>query len=388
MASTTAVQRASAVKRELRPSLLAWFARSHRTLPWRSEPTPYAVWVSEVMLQQTQVDRVVPYFERFMARFPTVQALAAASVADVLSMWSGLGYYTRARSLHRAANEVMTTFGGALPDSVDGLLTLPGFGRYTAGAVASIAFGLEAPLVDGNVARVFSRLFEIDGIPGDKPREAMLWAVAEALVSGPQPGDFNQALMELGATVCVPANPLCLLCPVKTWCGALAHGRVDELPPPKRAAPRKELALAVAGIQKGDSLLLARRVEHGLFGGLWELPSAPLTKDRDGYTALQALLGERATIGPEVTVVERTLTHRALRLHLHTATLRGRLGSAPVGYSEWRWVERAELGTLGMSSATEAAVRAIAPPTQGTKPINAGPSTDGAGTRKAPKPKR
>lgn len=350
------IERARELKRELRPLLLAWFDRSRRDLPWRRTKDPYAIWVSEVMLQQTQVDRVLRYWTRFLERFPTVRDLAEAELKDVLGLWTGLGYYSRARNLHNAAKEIVARFEGQLPDGVEALLSLPGFGRYTAGAVASIAFELEAPLVDGNVARVLSRLLVLDGAPGDRAREAALWSAAEELVSGPRPGDWNQALMELGATVCVPQNPLCLVCPVRTACGALAAGRVDELPPPKKAPKRKRLELAVAIARHGDEVLLARREEKGLFGGLWEMPAAELLPGASGDALLQQLLGKKASIGPELTVLERTLTHRDLVLRLHPVQLPKRLNKPPKGYLEWRWVARDELGSLGMSTAMQGAL--------------------------------
>ncbi|MFT3707800.1 MAG: A/G-specific adenine glycosylase [Archangium sp.] len=332
----------------MRTELLAWFDQHQRDLPWRRTKDPYGIWVSEVMLQQTQVDRVIGYWAKFLERFPTVKKLAAAELADVLSMWTGLGYYSRARNLHRAAQEIVARFDGKVPGDLDSLLSLPGFGRYTAGAVASIAFELETPLVDGNVARVLSRVFEIDGQPGEKTREAALWARAGELVKGQRPGDLNQALMELGATVCVPQNPLCLICPVRAKCKALAKGRVDELPPPRKATRRKKLELAVALARKGKSVLLARREEKGLFGGLWELPCTEGT--------LEALLGKRATVGPEMIVIERTLTHRDLFLHVHPVKLGARLGKPPTGYLEWKWVPIEERKTLGMSSAMSAVI--------------------------------
>ncbi len=342
--------------------LLAWFDRERRPLPWRASRDPYAIWVSEVMLQQTQVDRVVPYWTRFLERFPTVEALAGAPLSDVLAAWRGLGYYSRARNLHRAAQAVVREHGGELPRAVEALRELPGFGRYTAGAVASIAFGAVTPLVDGNVARVLARLLEIDGRPTDRAREAALWTAAGHLVHPRRPGDWNQALMELGATVCLPRNPLCLLCPLRSACRALATDRVDELPAPKQAAPRKRLELAVAVARRGDRVLLARREERGLFGGLWELPMTPWTGAREAEPALRALVGPRATIGPELSVIERTLTHRDLVLRLYPVEAPGRLGAAPRGYLEWRWVEAAELPALGMSSAMALALAEAAPP--------------------------
>ncbi|MFZ5444071.1 MAG: A/G-specific adenine glycosylase [Myxococcota bacterium] len=353
----TVSERAHQVKRELRSALLAWFDQHQRDLPWRATKDAYGVWVSEVMLQQTQVDRVVKYWTRFLERFPSVQALADAELADVLSLWTGLGYYSRARNLHRAAKELVTAHGARLPKSVDALRSLPGFGRYTAGAVASIAFDVEAPLVDGNVARVLSRVLVIDGAPGDRAREAALWEAAEVLVEGARPGDWNQALMELGATVCTPQNPLCLLCPVRKSCGALAAGRVDELPPPKKAPKRKRLEFAVAvARRKPDLVLLARREEKGLFGGLWELPAVALEPGTDADAVLEKLLGRRAAIGAELAVLERTLTHRDLVLRLHPVQLPAKLGKPPPGYLEWRWVSAAERSSLGMSSAMQSAI--------------------------------
>jgi A/G-specific adenine glycosylase len=359
---TSPVERAHEVKREVRTQLLQWFDRSKRDLPWRESNEPYGVWVSEVMLQQTQVERVVRYWTKFVERFPNVKSLAAAELSDVLGLWAGLGYYSRARNLHLAAKELVARFGGELPDSLDALLTLPGFGRYTAGAVASIAFELEAPLVDGNVARVLSRLLELDGVPGEKAREASLWAAAEVLVSGSRPGDWNQALMELGATVCVPQNPLCLVCPVRTSCRALAADRVDELPRPKKPTKRKRLEFVVAVARRGDEVLLGRREEKGLFGGLWELPGAELAPGADGDFVLQKLLGKKASVGPELTVVERTLTHRDLVLRLHAVSIPRRLAKPPPGYLEWRWVARAEVAALGMSSAMQGALADCLPP--------------------------
>ncbi len=347
----------AAAASDIHSTLLTWFDRNKRDLPWRKTRDPYAIWLSEVMLQQTQAGRVIGYWQRFLTRFPTVESLAEASTADVLSLWRGLGYYSRARNLHKAAQEIVARFGGALPKTVDELKSLPGFGRYTAGAVGSIAFGLSTPLIDGNVARVFSRLFEIDAPPGDKTREASLWEIATALVeAGNRPGDFNQSLMELGATVCTPSKPMCLICPVQRHCLALQKGRVSQLPPPKKATKRKKLELAVAVIQRKELVLMARRTESGLFGGLWEMPSVEIGAGGNGYRALRSLLGKRATIGPEMSVIERTLTHRDLRLHLYPVVLPPKLREVPAGFAEWSWVPVSETHALGMSSAMEAAL--------------------------------
>ncbi|MBX7101901.1 MAG: A/G-specific adenine glycosylase, partial [Myxococcaceae bacterium] len=282
----------SPAKRLVRGPLLRWFDRHRRDLPWRRTSDPYAIWLSEVMLQQTQVDRVVGYWQRFLDELPTVKALANAELAQVLKLWSGLGYYSRARNLHKAAKAVVAEHGGKFPRTAEALGELPGFGRYTAGAVASIAFGQAAPIVDGNVARVFARVFEIEGLPGVPAREAALWAHAEQLVGGERPGDFNQALMELGALVCTPKSPTCLLCPLHAVCRARRTGRVDELPPARPRAARKQLTLAVAVARRERTLLLGQRAEGGLFGGLWELPSAEIGAASEGPKALLRLLGD------------------------------------------------------------------------------------------------
>ncbi|MFY0565283.1 A/G-specific adenine glycosylase [Archangium lansingense] len=347
-------------RESLRSRLLEWYDRQKRDLPWRRTRDPYAIWLSEVMLQQTQVSTVIPYWERFLQRFPTVEALAAAPLEDVLAGWRGLGYYSRARNLHSAAQEVVARFGGRLPSTAAELLTLPGFGRYTAGAVASIAFGEPAPLVDGNVARVLSRIFEVEGAPGDRAREARLWELATGLVHGERPGDFNQALMEHGATVCRPENPLCLLCPVREECLAYRHGRVEELPPAKVRAAPKRMTLAVAVWSHEGRLLLARRAEKGLFGGLWELPAAEVeddTPDPASAAKLAEALGADVTVQGHLGTVRRQLTHRALSLRLLRVTGRKHPTHAP-SFRELRWCTPDEASSLGMSTAMHKALEA------------------------------
>ena len=200
---------------EVRGALLGWYRRHKRDLPWRRTRDPYAIWLSETMLQQTRVETVIPYYERFLARFPSVQALAEAAPDEVSKLWSGLGYYSRARNLHAAARKVVDGYGGELPSDVAALQELPGIGRYTAGAVASIAFDRAAPIVDGNVARVLARLLDLRDDVSAPATQQRLWAEAEALARGPKPGDLNQSLMELGALICTPRAPKCLLCPLR-----------------------------------------------------------------------------------------------------------------------------------------------------------------------------
>jgi len=337
---------------ELRSALLAWFDRHQRDLPWRRTRDPYAIWVSEVMLQQTQVSRVEGYWTRFLHRFPTARALAEAPLDGVLAAWSGLGYYSRARNLHRAAKQISAEHGGQLPRTSEQLRALAGFGRYTAGAVASIAFGEAAPVVDGNVARVLSRLDAIEGAPGDRAREARLWDRAGELVQGERPGDFNQALMELGATVCRPVAPTCLLCPWRDACAARAQGRVEELPPPRARPKKARLDVAAAWCERGGRILLARRPGSGLFGGLWELPSV---EGGDGE-ALRALFEPPppAGAGKHLGTVRRTLTHRELRIDVYALRLPAR--SVLRESDGARWVRPGELDALGVSSATRRAL--------------------------------
>jgi A/G-specific adenine glycosylase len=320
----------------LRRRLLAWYDAGHRDLPWRFPQRgadPYRVWLAEVMLQQTQVATVVPYFERFVARFPTLAALADAEEDEVLALWSGLGYYARGRNLLAAAREAHARHGG-LPASVEALRALPGFGPYTAGAVASIAFALPAAAVDGNVARVLSRLFAVRGEGGTAAFRRSVEAIATELVGAEgsrsrsgsgsgstpfvRPGDLNQALMELGATICTPRAPRCGRCPVAARCAARVAGAAAEIPPPRRRPVRRALVLACAILRRNGLLLLSRRPAGGLFGGLWAPPSAEVAPGEDaGAVLARALEREhrvRCAAIVEVATCERILTHRTLTL--------------------------------------------------------------------------
>ncbi|MCS7055542.1 MAG: A/G-specific adenine glycosylase [Thermoflexales bacterium] len=253
--------------------LLHWFDRNKRDLPWRREPRdPYHVWLSEVMLQQTQVTTVIPYFERWLRRFPTLEALAAAPLDEVLKLWEGLGYYARARNLHATAQIIARDHGGRLPETVEALMALPGIGRYTAGAIASLAFGARVPALDGNVRRVLSRVFGLR-----RPTQAELWALAESLLPHRRAGAFNEALMELGATVCAPRAPQCPTCPLRAMCRAYSEGNPEAYPakPAKRATPSYR-ALTVLLVDEAGRVLLGRRPRHGLLGGLWEFLSSEL----------------------------------------------------------------------------------------------------------------
>ncbi len=291
-----------------------WYDGVARDLPWRRTRDAWAILLSEVMLQQTRVETVVPYWHRMLERFPDARSMAAAPVDDVLSRWSGLGYYRRARNLWLCAREVVARFDGQLPDEVDALRSLPGIGAYTAGAVASIAFDRPAAVVDGNVARVLARYAGIDDDPRGAAGQRRLWAEAAALVPIDRPGRFNQALMELGATVCTPRSPACAVCPLERDCVARREGRVDELPrtTPKKAPREVRLVAAVLRDEEGRALL-GQRPAEGLFGGMWEPPMLEVASAADASSALRAagLLrgGSRLTVRGEV---RHVLTHREM----------------------------------------------------------------------------
>ena len=253
--------------------LLNWYRQQGRPLPWRGHPNPYAVWVSEIMLQQTRVEAVIPYFERWMQQFPTVKELASASEQDVLNAWEGLGYYSRARNLHKAAKIVVERYNGELPRDLKALRALPGIGRYTVGAIASIAFNMDEPTLDGNLRRVFARLFDVSEPADSSAGEEILWGLAAEHLPKGQAGDYNQALMDLGASICLPKNPRCLLCPLMEICEARINGTQEQRPvlKPKKETPHYVHAAGV--IVEDGKVLLAKRPSKGLLGGMWEFPN-------------------------------------------------------------------------------------------------------------------
>jgi A/G-specific adenine glycosylase len=335
-------------------AVVGHYARVRRDLPWRRTRDPYAIWVSEIMLQQTRVATVIPYWERWMARFPTVSVLADAPLDDVLAAWAGLGYYSRARNLHAGAQAVDTRFGGALPSRAAELRDVPGIGPYTAGAIASIAFGERAPLVDGNVARVLARVFAIEHDIRSTVGGKALWAAAGELMAAlPEtsaPGDLNQGLMELGATICAATQPRCLICPLVQHCEAARTGRQDDLPvvaARKKASELPVLARTLVWIEEAGEIVLVRRTPNGLFGGLWELP--PLDAAR--------ALGVTVDREP-VACHDQTLTHRRLRI----SVVRGAMPATLVapgdpGYDAIRRVAIADAAALGIAASTAAILR-------------------------------
>jgi len=334
---------------ELQSALLDWYQEHRRDLPWRRDTTPYRVWLSEIMCQQTRVDTVIPYFEGFLARWPTVHDLAAAPVEDVLSAWAGLGYYSRARNLHRAAQAVASA--GGFPDSVRGLRALPGVGPYTAGAIASIAFGRDAAVVDGNVERVLTRLAALGLDPRTTPGRRAVWAHAESLIVAGRASTWNQALMELGALVCSPRTPDCEACPVISNCAGHATGEPTRFPnKARRKAPVRVTAACGAWVRDGR-VLMGRRPADGLLGGLWELPGV----DGEGTAEerVTRAFADRCGIAvhrvlPRATVVH-VFTHRHLTLDVCAVEARGEPRAS--WYTELAWLdaetrEREALSTL------------------------------------------
>jgi A/G-specific adenine glycosylase len=284
----------------LRRHLMRWYSRSARNLPWRSSGDPYRVWLSEIMLQQTTVAAVIPYYERFLRRFPTVQSLADADVQAVLTAWEGLGYYSRARNLHRTATIVTHQFGGRFPDSVEGLLTLPGIGRYTAGAIVSFAFNRPAPIVEANTLRLFARLIGYEGDPRSAAGQAVLWQFAESILPRTDASDFNQALMDLGATVCTVSEPNCSACPLHSMCRAFSNGRQREIPL-RRSRPEPTTLYEFAfAIRSGDRWLVRQRTATERWGGLWDFPRIETDEatwsERVSATRLQSCLNRISEI--------------------------------------------------------------------------------------------
>jgi len=340
----------------LRKALLRWFAENARDLPWRRTKDPYVIWISEIMLQQTRVLAAVPYYERFLQRFPTVESLARARIDTVIKLWEGLGYYSRARNLHRAAKEIVARFGGRLPQSREELLTLPGIGRYTAGAIASIAFGRREPLVDGNVTRVLCRIFRIKGSPKDSAVQKRIWAIAEKLVPESHAGQFNQALMELGSEVCLPRHPRCGDCPVNRLCEARRRHEQDSLPTRMSKKPLPFHTVAVGVIYRNDRILIDKRKPEGLLGGLWEFPGG---KKRHGESLEAALRREvreelaiTVRVGRPLAVVDHTYSHFRVRIHAFECTY---VSGTPrcIACADFKWVRPGDLGRYAFPAANK-----------------------------------
>jgi A/G-specific adenine glycosylase len=341
------------IRAALAGKLLAWFAQCARPLPWRRERTPYRVWVAEVMLQQTRAFAAVPFYERFVGRFPTLHALAEADLEAVLKAWEGLGYYARARNLHRAARQVVSEHGGRLPGTFEGWLALPGVGRYTAGAVASIAFGRDVPAVDGNARRVLCRVFAITEDVSRSRVQRELEALAASLLPRGRAGAFNEALMELGATLCTPRAPGCDRCPLNGLCRARARGSQETLPVrrPRKPTPHYDVAAAIT-LRDDGRVLVAQRNTGDMLGGLWEFPGG---KREEGETLPGCLAREmreeldvEVEVGELLITVDHAYTHFGITLYAFRCRL---VAGEPrcLDCAAFRWATPAEIDALPMS---------------------------------------
>lgn len=346
--------------------LLNWYHKNKRTLPWRvRNPDPYAVWVSEIMLQQTRVETVIPYFEKWMRLFPNVRALAETSEHNVLNAWEGLGYYSRARNLHKAAKIVVEQYNGKVPRDLEALRKLPGIGRYTLGAISSIAFKMDVPALDGNIKRVYSRIFDISEPVDSTVGEKILWDLAETHLPKGQAGDYNQALMDLGATICLPKNPRCLICPLMKICKARINGTQNQRPvmKPKKDVPHYIHAAAVIVGQTGNvrnRVLMAQRPAQGLLAGMWEFPNGRVTGDpakglakalKTGYN-----LKGRAVRNKEVlTTVQHAYSHFKVTVYAFQCELQ----SAPQN-ANLRWIPMSDLDGYPMGKIDRQIAKMIA----------------------------
>ncbi|MDZ7314792.1 MAG: A/G-specific adenine glycosylase [candidate division KSB1 bacterium] len=326
--------------------LLAWFEESSRDLPWRRTRDPYSIWISEVMLQQTQVKTVEPYYCRFIAAFPTVEHLAAADLSQVLKLWEGLGYYARARNLKKAAELIVKEYGGVFPKTLQEILNLPGVGPYTAAAVLSIAYGADIPAIDGNVSRVLSRLVCLPVDPRSSEGRRMVGLLAEEYLAKGRAGDFNQALMELGATLCRPKDPLCGRCPIAAFCRAQRENRQHLYPVRLPKKPRPHVNVAAGLVWKDGKLLIDRRREDDMLGGLWEFPGGKIKENETPEQTVVREIKEELGIDVEVTEHFMSLNHgyTHFTITLHVFSCRHRFGEPQaIDCAEWRWVTREEL---------------------------------------------
>ncbi|MBS0204667.1 MAG: A/G-specific adenine glycosylase [Planctomycetes bacterium] len=333
-----------------RKPLIRWYEQHARDLPWRRTHDPYQIWISEIMLQQTTVTAVIPYFERFLARFPTVHDLAAADEAEVLKLWEGLGYYSRARNIHKAARVVVDRHDGVFPAELAKLQDLPGIGRYTAGAIASFAFDQRAPIVEANTLRLYCRLLGYDGDPRSTAGQQVLWTFAERVLPKSRPGRFNQALMELGATICTPREPACEQCPVSGFCGAFRDQTQASIPQLAKRAQITAITEASIAVRRNKAYLLRRRSHGERWAGLWdfvrfELPSS--VEDLPAIAAeVQQQTGLRIDLGPQLAELKHGVTRYRITLKCFAAeSVSGQLRPG----EEWQWVKVADFHEFPLS---------------------------------------
>jgi A/G-specific adenine glycosylase len=346
----------------LQERLLEWYDEHQRSLPWRKVTDPYPIWISEVMLQQTQVQTVVPYYLRFLEHFPGIAALAEADTDALLRLWAGLGYYSRARNLQKAARIIVDQFGGKFPQSYSAVLALPGIGRYTAAAIVSIAFGQSYAVLDGNVSRVLARLLRIPGDPKSSAVQSRLWEAAQQLLPATRPGDFNQALMELGATVCSARQPRCLLCPWTQQCLARQQGLQELLPEKARREKARRSLQAAVVIRHRGRFLIVRRSGHQLLRGFWEFPSTELRQKGSAAKMVARLALETyglnvESVEPLITVKHSITTHR-IELQVFQARLAGAV-SPKLNKPDYRWVRLKDMAHYAFASASHRVVEAL-----------------------------
>ena len=328
-------------------AILPWYSKHARQLPWRDNPDPYTVWISEVMLQQTRADTVIPYFERWMKQYPTIDSLASASQHEVLVIWEGLGYYSRARNLLRTAKIVMNEMGGKLPNDARSLRRFPGIGKYTAGAIASIAYGLDEPVIDGNISRVLSRVFSIRKSINSNSGKELLWQIAKSHLPPGKASEYNQALMELGATICTPRSPACHQCPLAQFCQANKKGIQEEFPIKKKKGEIPFTIAAAAVIQYNHEILISRRPQDGLLGGMWQFPGCKLELEEEPTECLKREI--LRTIGVEIDIKEpmgvynHAYTHFQVKLHAYWCELFIQKHQLPVKTNTLHWIKPLEL---------------------------------------------
>ena len=335
-------------KRKIQTKLLQWFKKNKRDLPWRKTKDPYAIWVSEIMLQQTQVTTVIPYYKNFLKTFPTVCHLAKANLSKVLKVWEGLGYYSRARNLHHASQIILNHFTGKIPDNLKDLLSLPGIGRSTAGSILSFAFHKDAPILDGNAKRVLSRLFAVSGSQGERKTEQLLWKISESLIPKGFSNPLNQALMDLGSMICTPKEPQCPKCPLRDLCKGRASGEPERFPLKTIKKKIPHIGAVCALIQKDGKVLLKQRPPKGLLGGLWEFPNWRIeVKQRSRLrlrlrNTIKKEMEMNVEVKESIGVFHQTFSHFKLTLHVfHCESTQGK--------GKGKWIPIKNLRLLPMS---------------------------------------
>ncbi len=337
--------------------ILLWYSKYKRNLPWRKTKDPYKIWISEAILQQTRIDQGMPYYERFVKQFPTVYILAKASLQEVLKAWEGLGYYSRARNLHKAAQIIVEKYQGKIPNDYETILNLPGFGPYTAAAVLSIAYNKDHAVLDGNVIRVLARLFAIREDPKETATKKKLWKLAQELLPPGKAKDYNQAMMELGALVCTPQNPSCGTCPLNRFCKAYQQGIQEKLPvkSPKKEKPHYEIAVGI--IERNGQVLLLQRPEQGLLGGMWEFPGGKREKEslvECCRREIQEKTGLAVKIEEELCIIEHVYSHFSIRLHAY----RCKPLRMPLINSKSRWVSYADIQKYPIHTSNQKVLKA------------------------------